>query len=61
MRAHNRITGYFVSASDYDEYQSFKAMMPVALAAEELEDDTLGTLAETKMDKRHAALNASMG
>lgn len=60
VRAHDRITGYFVSASDYDEYQRLKAMMPVALAAEELDDDTLRALSETKMDKRHAALNALM-
>ena len=60
VRAHDRITGYFVSASDYEEYQRFKAMMPVALAAEELDDDTLRALSETKMDKRHASLNALM-
>ncbi|MEX6725618.1 hypothetical protein [Parapedomonas caeni] len=60
VRVHDRITGYFVSARDYEEYQRLKAMMPVALAAEELDDDTLRALSETKMDKRHAALDALM-
>ena len=32
---HNRITGYFVSARDYDEYQRLKAGAATALAVEE--------------------------
>lgn len=60
VRAHDRITGYFVSARDYDEYQRLKAMMPVAVAAEELDDVTLRALSQAKMDKRHDALNALM-
>jgi hypothetical protein len=35
-------------------------MMPVALAAEELDDATLHALAESKMDSRHAPLNDLM-
>lgn len=60
VRSHDRISGYFVSARDYEEYQRFKAMMPVAVAAEELDDDTLRALSEAAMDKRHAGLNALM-
>jgi hypothetical protein len=60
VKAHDRITGYFVSAHDYDEYQRLKAMMPVALAAEELDDTTLQALSKSKMDKRHAGLNHLM-
>ena len=60
VRAHDRITGYFVSARDYEEYQRLKAMMPVALAAEELDDDTLQALSKSKMDPRHAALDRLM-
>lgn len=59
-RIFHQFTGYFVSARDYEEYQRLKAMMPVAAAAEELDDDMLRALSETKMDKRHAALNALM-
>lgn len=57
VKAHDRITGYFVSAREYEEYQRLKAMMPVAMAAEELDADTLRALSKAKMDKRHAALD----
>ena len=35
---HNRVTGYFVSARDYDEYQRLKATAASALAVDELAD-----------------------
>lgn len=60
VKAHDRITGYFVSAQDYEEYQRLKAMMPLALGAEELNTATLKALDDTRMDKRHDALNALM-
>lgn len=60
VKAHDRITGYFVSAQDYEEYQRLKAMMPLALGAAELNADTLRALDDTRMDKRHDALNALM-
>ncbi len=60
VKAHDRITGYFVSVPDYEEYQRLKAMMSVAVAAEELDDETLRALSEIKMDKRHAVLNTLM-
>jgi hypothetical protein len=58
VRAHDRITGYFVSARDYEEYQRLKAMQPTPVAVEELDDDTLAALAVSAMDARHDALNA---
>ncbi|MGE4483235.1 hypothetical protein [Acidocella sp.] len=60
VKVHDRITGYFLSAREYEEYQRLKGMMPVALAAEELDDATLHALAESKMDERHAPLNDLM-
>jgi hypothetical protein len=60
VTALDRITGYFVSARDYDEYQRLKGMMPVALAASELDSGTLHALAQAKMDARHAALDDLM-
>ncbi len=60
VKAHDRITGYFVSARDYEEYQRLKAMLPVALAAEDLDEATLRALSEARMDKRHAALDDLM-
>ena len=60
VRSHDRITGYFLSARDFEEYQKFKAMMPVALAASELDDDTVRAISKSRMDRRHAALNHLM-
>lgn len=60
VKSHDRITGYFVSARDYEEYQRLKAMMPVALSAAELDDETLRALSESKMDERHGPLNTLM-
>jgi PHD/YefM family antitoxin component YafN of YafNO toxin-antitoxin module len=57
---HNRITGYFVSARDYDEYQRLKATAPTALAVEELDAATLKALAASRMDQRHDQLNLLM-
>lgn len=55
---HNRVTGYFVSARDYDEYQRLKASAPTALAVEELDAATLQALAASRMDPRHDPLDA---
>lgn len=60
MVTHNRVTGYFVSARDYDEYQRLKAMASTALAVEELDGATLNALAASGMDARHDHLIALM-
>ena len=60
VKAHDRITGYFVSARDYEEYQRLKAMMPLAVAAEELDADTLRELENASMEKRNDPLDALM-
>lgn len=58
--AHNRVTGYFVSARDFEEYQRLKAMAAEALAVEQLDAATLKALAASRMDGRHDRLNALM-
>lgn len=58
--AHNRITGYFVSARDFDEYQRLKATAATVLAVEELDTATLKALAASRMDQRHDHLNDLM-
>jgi hypothetical protein len=60
VKSHDRITGYFVSPQDYEEFQRLKAMMPVARGVEELDADTLRALAASRMDARHADLDALM-
>lgn len=56
--AHNRITGYFVSAKDFDEYQRLKALAPASQLTDELDYATLRALAASRMDARHDHLNA---
>jgi PHD/YefM family antitoxin component YafN of YafNO toxin-antitoxin module len=58
--AHNRVTGYFVSARDYDEYQRLKATAASALAVDELDAATLQALVASRMDARHGHLDALM-
>lgn len=55
---HDRVTGYFVSAHDYDEYRRLKALAPTALAVEELDASTILALASVRMDAKHDHLNA---
>ena len=57
---HNRVTGYFVSAHEYEELQRLKALAPTALAIEELPAATLTALAGSRMDARHDQLNLLM-
>jgi PHD/YefM family antitoxin component YafN of YafNO toxin-antitoxin module len=57
VTSHDRVTGYFVSAQDFEEYQQLKERARRALAVEELDDATLTALAEARMDARHAHLD----
>lgn len=58
--AHNRVTGYFVSARDFEEYQRPKASAPTALGVEELDGETLKRLSASWMDVRGAGLDRLM-
>jgi hypothetical protein len=60
VSVHDRITGYFVSTRDFEEYQQLKAMMATALSAGELDEDTLDALTKSGMGKRHADLDRLM-
>ncbi len=55
---HDRITGYFVSSMDYEEYMCLKSRTPKTFAVEELSDATLQAIAAATMDKRQESLNA---
>lgn len=60
VKVHDRVTGYFVSARDFDEYQRLKAMVASAVAVEDLDADTIKTLADARMDTRHTSLDELM-
>jgi len=58
VTAHERVTGYFVSADEYEAYAQMKKRMPKAFAVEELSQETIQAIAKTKMSARHKHLNA---
>ena len=58
--AHNRVTGYFVSSREFDEYQRLKALQPTALYAHELSAEDIEAIANARMDERHHHLDALM-
>lgn len=55
--AHKRVAGYFLSTHDYEEFRRFKAMQPVALLPEELDEDDLRALRAARAPESAAELN----
>lgn len=55
---HERVTGYFLSKDEYEEYLKVKSMMPKAYAIEELSDATIQSLINARMDSKHNHLNS---
>ena len=58
VTSHGRVTDYFVSSAEYEDYLLVKSMMPKPYAAEELSEATLRALVARKMDARHGHLNS---
>ncbi len=58
VTSHERITGYFVSSNDYEEFIRMKSMLPKAYSTHELSEETIRAIAKSKMDKKHNHLNS---
>lgn len=58
VTSHERITGYFVSSNDYEEFMRIKSMLPKTYATHELSEETIRAIATSKMDARHNHLNS---
>ena len=58
VTSHERVTGYFLSRAEYEDYLQIKALLPRAFAVEELSEATVRALAASKMDARHAPLDS---
>lgn len=58
VTSHERISGYFLSAEEFESYAAMKDRMPKAFAIEELSEETIRAIAKAKMDARHAPLDA---
>ena len=61
VTAHARVTGYFVSAEEYEKYLEMKKRIPKAFAIEELSETTIQAIAKARMGTRHKHLDALMG
>lgn len=59
VTSHDRVTGYFVSAREFEEYRRLKARASQAIWAGELDNELLAALDEAKMDANHAHLDAA--
>ena len=58
IKNHERVTGYFLSPDEYENYERLKAMMPKAYAVGELSEETVQALLASQMDSRHDHLNS---
>lgn len=59
VTSHGQITGYFVPAEEFEEFERFRAQRQT-FATHSLPDSTIAALAGTEMDPRHAHLDALM-
>jgi PHD/YefM family antitoxin component YafN of YafNO toxin-antitoxin module len=57
VSSHGSITGYFIAPDEYEEFKRYKQRRH-SFATAELSDEKLREIASTRMDDRHAALNA---
>jgi hypothetical protein len=57
VSSHGSITGYFVAPDEYEEFRRFKQHRR-SFATAELPDERVQAIGSSRMDKRHAPLNA---
>lgn len=57
VSSHGRITGYFVPADEYEDFERYRAQRR-SFATAELNDAEVRAIADTRMDSRHAPLDA---
>ncbi len=57
VSSHGSVTGYFVAPGDYEEFRRFKQRRR-SFATAELSDEKVAAIAASRMDERHAHLDA---
>jgi len=57
VSSHGQITGYFIGPDDYEEFRRFREHRH-SFATAELSDEKIKLIAESRMDPRHAHLDA---
>jgi hypothetical protein len=59
VSSHGQITGYFVPPDEYEEFERFRAHRH-SFATVELPADKVEAIRSSRMDERHAHLNAML-
>lgn len=59
VTSHGQITGYFVAADEFEEFERYRAQRQ-SFATRDLPSDTMAVLATTTMDPRHRHLDDLM-
>ncbi len=57
VSSHGSVTGYFVAPEEYEEFRRFKQRRR-SFATAELSDEKVAAIAASRMDDRHAHLDA---
>lgn len=57
VSSHGRVAGYFIAPEEYEAFRRFQADQRSFLTAD-LNEDEVAAIAESRMDERHAHLNA---
>ena len=57
VSSHGQVTGYFVGPVEYEEFKRFRQQR-IAFLTAELSDEKNRAIAESRMDPRHAHLDA---
>ena len=57
VSSHGQVTGYFIGPDDYEEFKRFQGQRH-SFATEELSEEKLKAIAASRMDPRHAHLDA---
>src|SRR5579864_7963665 len=59
VSSHGQITGYFISADEYEEFKRYRESRR-SFATAELSDEKVEAIGASRMDTRHAHLDAML-
>lgn len=59
VSSHGQITGYFIGADEYEEFRRYRESRR-SFATAELSDEKIKAVAESRLDARHAPLDAML-
>jgi PHD/YefM family antitoxin component YafN of YafNO toxin-antitoxin module len=60
VTSHGRTTGYFIAAEDYEAFRRFQESRR-SFATAELSEEKANAISASRMDPRHAHLDAMLG